>query len=64
MALTVEVRPAAEALFLPEDQAILLFQSVRELLYNVLKHAHTDEATVSMTIIPNSELCIMVEDEG
>jgi len=62
--LTVKVRPAAEALFLPEDQAILLFQSVRELLYNVLKHAHTDEATVSMTIIPNSELCIMVEDRG
>ena len=62
--LTVEVHPAAEALFLPEDQAILLFQSVRELLYNVLKHAHTDKATVSMTITPNSELCIMVEDRG
>lgn len=62
--LTVAVRPAAEALSLPEDQAILLFQSVRELLYNVVKHAHTNEATVSMAVTPNSELRIAVEDRG
>ncbi|HEU5408412.1 MAG TPA: sensor histidine kinase [Nitrospira sp.] len=62
--LTVEVQPAAEALSLPEDQAILLFQSVRELLSNVLKHAHTDEAMVSLTITPNSELHVTVEDRG
>ena len=62
--LTVEVQPAAEVLSLPEDQAILLFQSVRELLYNVLKHAHTDKATVSMTILSNCELRITVEDRG
>jgi signal transduction histidine kinase len=62
--LRVEVQPGAETLYLPEDQAILLFQSVRELLYNVLKHAHTDEATVSLSITPNSELHITVEDKG
>ena len=62
--LTVEIQPAAEALSLPEAQAILLFQSVRELLSNVLKHAHTDEATVSLTITPNSELHVTVEDRG
>ncbi|OQW31063.1 MAG: hypothetical protein A4E19_20640 [Nitrospira sp. SG-bin1] len=62
--LTVEIHPAAQALSLPEDQAILLFQSVRELLYNVLKHARTDRATVSLMITPNSELHIVVEDKG
>ena len=62
--LTVNVRPASEALALPEDQAILLFQSVRELLSNVLKHAHTDEATVSLTITPNGKLQVTVEDKG
>jgi CheY-like chemotaxis protein/anti-sigma regulatory factor (Ser/Thr protein kinase) len=62
--LTVNVRPASEALALPEDQAILLFQSVRELLSNVLKHAHTDEATVSLTITPNGDLQVTVEDKG
>lgn len=62
--VTVKIQPAAETVSLPEDQAILLFQSVRELLYNVLKHAHADEATVSMRITPNSELHVTVEDEG
>lgn len=62
--LTVNIQPATDRLSLPEDQAILLFQSVRELLYNVLKHAHTDKATVSMAITPNSELRITVEDRG
>ena len=28
--------------FLPEDQAVLLFQSIRELLMNVVKHAGTN----------------------
>jgi CheY-like chemotaxis protein/two-component sensor histidine kinase len=62
--LTVNVHPAADGLSLPEDQAILLFQSVRELLYNVLKHARTDEATVKLAITPDSELQISVEDRG
>ena len=62
--LSVEVRPAAEALFLPEDQAILLFQSVRELLYNVLKHSRAKEATVSLAITQHSELEVTVQDRG
>jgi PAS domain S-box-containing protein len=62
--LIVEVQPGSETLTLPEDQAILLFQSVRELLYNVVKHAHTDKATVSLSVTPNSELHITVEDKG
>ncbi|HSQ52045.1 MAG TPA: ATP-binding protein, partial [Nitrospiraceae bacterium] len=37
-----------EQLQLPEYQAILLFQSIRELLTNVMKHAQSDEVTVSL----------------
>lgn len=62
--LRVEVKPAVDTLSLPEDQAILLFQSVRELLYNVLKHAHTDKATVSLVLTPTNDLHITVEDRG
>lgn len=62
--LTVNVQSAAGALSLPDDQAILLFQSVRELLSNVLKHAHTDAVVVSLTITPNGELQVTVEDQG
>jgi len=40
--------PEGEGLTLPEDQRILLFQSVRELLINAAKHAGTGAATVKM----------------
>ena len=48
---------------LPEDQAVLLFQSVRELLMNAHKHARSHEATVTVTRQRNS-LRIEVRDEG
>ena len=48
---------------LPEDQVILLFQSVRELLINSSKHAGTGEATVRMEQ-HDGLLRIEVRDEG
>jgi len=48
---------------LPEDQSVLLFQSVRELLINVAKHARVETATVRMTQDGNL-LRITVHDEG
>lgn len=48
---------------LPEDQVILLFQSVRELLINSSKHAGTGEATVRMEQ-RDGLLRIGVRDEG
>lgn len=48
---------------LPEDQVILLFQSVRELLINSSKYAGTSEATVRMEQC-NGYLQIEVRDEG
>ena len=52
-----------EDLVLPEDQAILLFQSVRELFLNVLKHAGTDQATLILQRQENL-FWIIVQDQG
>jgi signal transduction histidine kinase len=62
--LLVEVRLSDEQVPLPEDQAVLLFQSVRELLINVAKHAGTDRATVSLKVDREQQLVIEVQDSG
>jgi len=48
---------------LPEDQAVLLFQSVRELLINSSKYAGTSAATV-MVECRDDQLQIQVRDDG
>jgi PAS domain S-box-containing protein len=48
---------------LPEDQVVLVLQSVRELLINVAKHARTGEASVSLKQ-QDAQLRIEVRDEG
>ncbi|MDK2745066.1 MAG: response regulator [Nitrospira sp. BO4] len=62
--LTVEVQCSQQTVALPEDQAILLFQSIRELLINVGKHAKTSQATVSLMIEGGDHLRITVQDRG
>jgi signal transduction histidine kinase len=62
--LLVEVRLSQDRVPLPDDQAVLLFQSVRELLLNVAKHAGTDRAIVSLTLDPDQQLSIEVQDQG
>ena len=47
LAVTVDVGDATD-LSLPEDCAVLLFQSVRELLMNALKHAESNAVTVRL----------------
>ena len=62
--LHVELIGAVDtSLLLPEDQAILLFQSVRELLINVTKHARTANASVSLRV-RGGTLQIEVRDRG
>ena len=46
--VTVDVAGGRANWSLPEDTAILLFQSVRELLINALKHAGSKEVTVRL----------------
>ncbi|WNM60184.1 PAS domain-containing sensor histidine kinase [Candidatus Nitrospira neomarina] len=48
---------------IPEEQAILLYQSTRELLLNVMKHAAIDRATLKLGKKENV-LRITVRDEG
>lgn len=63
--LEVSVRTMAPAFTLPDDQAVLLFQSVRELLFNVIKHAKVDRAAITVNVDDERrELWICVEDEG
>lgn len=47
-----------------EDVKVLLFQSVRELLLNAIKHAQVDEARVTMRVSGEDQLCITVSDDG
>ncbi len=63
--LEVAVNTAAQPFTLPDDQAILLFQSVRELLFNVIKHAKIDRACITINVEEDRrQLGICVEDEG
>jgi len=48
---------------LPEADAVLLFHSIRELLFNVLKHGKINRASVSMQYTQNV-LSITVSDQG
>lgn len=62
--LTVDVRQfVPDRVPLPEDQAVLLFQSARELLINVRKHAGTHEAVLTIEL-SGGDLWITVRDEG
>lgn len=47
-----------------EDIRVLLFQSVREALFNVVKHARTDEAHVSIERCGDRQVCVRVRDAG
>ncbi|MBS0183094.1 MAG: PAS domain S-box protein [Nitrospira sp.] len=60
--VTVKV-PNGKEMRLPEDQIVLLFQSVRELLINSSKYAGTGRATVTMESVDEG-LRITVSDDG
>mgnify|MGYP001169657324 CR=1 FL=1 len=61
--LTVTVNCDLKSRVVSEDQAVLLFQSARELLINVLKHSGTSQASVSAWINDNM-LHLCVADDG
>jgi CheY-like chemotaxis protein/anti-sigma regulatory factor (Ser/Thr protein kinase) len=46
------------------DVRILLFEAVRELLFNAVKHAHTDRVDINLAIGPGDIIHIDVSDEG
>ena len=62
--LTVDLRLDVESLAIPQDQAVLLYTCVRELLINVVKHAAVGRATIALTVDQDQSLLIMVGDRG
>ncbi|MCE5231430.1 PAS domain S-box protein [bacterium] len=61
--LRIELNSEDEVYPLDADMRVLLFQCVRELLFNVVKHAGVTEASITMGRI-DSSLRIVVEDRG
>jgi PAS domain S-box-containing protein len=47
-----------------KDVRTLLFESVRELLFNAVKHARADRITLELTVHADDQLCITVSDQG
>ncbi|HEU4928990.1 MAG TPA: PAS domain S-box protein, partial [Candidatus Krumholzibacteria bacterium] len=61
--LHVAVRNGVASFALEKSLRVILFQAVREVLFNVAKHAGTSEATVSMQQLDGT-LRITIEDRG
>ena len=61
--LSVSLQVKTKIPTIPEDQALLLFQSVRELLFNCVKHAKSHEAGLTLEHVDGS-LCIQISDQG
>ncbi len=62
--LTVETRVDPRADPARRDIRILAFGAIRELLFNVVKHAGTDHAVLDVTLTPADMISITVADRG
>jgi len=60
--VAIEADPRADAA--RKDVRTLLFESVRELLFNAVKHAHAARATLELALDADDRLCITVTDQG
>ena len=61
--LTVDIHDDKQPKPLGEDIRAALFQSIRELLFNVVKHANSNRAAISLSRSSN-EVHVTVQDEG
>jgi signal transduction histidine kinase len=61
--LAVELSIRTEALPLTNERAFLLYRSVRELLMNIVKHAHVSQAFVALDVESDC-VCLTVQDHG
>ncbi len=62
--LTVDVRAEPDIPPLAEERLIFTFQSVRELLLNIVKHAAVNQAVVKIAVSADRHLQVTVEDQG
>jgi PAS domain S-box-containing protein len=58
----VSADPAADTT--RKDVRTLLFESTRELLFNIVKHSGADRAIVRLELDPDDQVCITVADDG
>ncbi len=61
--LFVDLALEPKAAPIPDDLKILLFESVRELLFNVVKHARTKSAVVNLRYVDHN-VQVVVSDKG
>jgi len=61
--LSVSLQVKTQMPTIPKEQALLLFHSIRELLFNCVKHAASPKATIMLEHLDGS-LYIQVSDEG
>ena len=62
--LMVELSLSPGPLPLREDEHVLLYQSVRELLINIVRHAKTSRARLALSVEVTNQLQIVVQDDG
>jgi CheY-like chemotaxis protein len=62
--LKVSIEQQGDCVDMPDDKAVMIFQTVRELLFNVVKHAKVNEATVTLDQPAAGELVVTVADKG
>jgi len=62
--LTVHISADPRADSARKDVRTLLFESVRELLFNAVKYAQTDRVTLALELDADEQLCITVTDQG
>nr|MBA2486623.1 response regulator [Nitrospira sp.] len=62
--LTITIKKNIQHIVLEDDHAVLVFQSTRELLFNVLKHAGTNHAEVTIDTNAEGHLVVTVQDHG
>ncbi|MCE5328358.1 MAG: sensor histidine kinase [Planctomycetaceae bacterium] len=63
-ALSIDLQTDPEAVPATQDLAILLFQSARELLFNIVKHANVKAAQVRLCRRGSANLVLTVSDQG
>ncbi len=62
--MTVKVETQDDRSHIDQEFRIVLFNAVRELLLNVLKHANVKSAKVEMSMLPGHQVRIVVSDRG
>jgi PAS domain S-box-containing protein len=62
--MAVEVEAQDTGAHSDQEVRIMLFNAVRELLLNVLKHANVKSARVEMSMLPGHQIRVVVSDRG